>query len=330
MIFWNKLRAWTLQHKHLSGFLIILILIVFGSLIASISLISLNDARTSTSTISPLSSNRGLGLDLGLGAQQESFLQNYTEPASGGAEVEVKEANFTIKSENAEDEVRIVREISARYEGYIERSNKSETNTILRISMTVRIPTDSFEQFIDELQNFDVKNYTINNYRIPIQRELDELDILERALGDYSKIRKEINSVPIGEEKINLLMNITKSELELKRLEKTFGRSLSGKERQGELATIRVSLEQKLKAELWPENIDNKFRDGFQRALESILDSIVSISTGSIALFFQVIQWIIYALTVSIPVLFIYKILKHLYDRFWPKESSKDNANKVG
>lgn len=323
MTFWNKLRMWALRHKLLSVLLIILALVIFG-LLAIASSVSLNSVRTSKSILQPLSTNRGLNFNLGLSQRtSQSFQENYTE-SEAGAEIEVKEANFTVDSNDVEVEVNLVRKMSSTYQGYIERSNKRETSTALKTTVTVRIPVNNFEQFINELQqSFNIKNYTISNYRIPIQRELDELDILRRALEDYSKARKEISAMSVGEEKIRLLMETTKAELDLKQREKNFERSLTGKKRQGEFATVVLNLEQKVKAELWPENIGNKFRDGFKRALESILDSFVSLSTGSIALFFKVIEWLIYALIIIIPTLVVYKILKRLHRRYWFKENPK-------
>lgn len=313
----NKFRKWLTHHKTFVGLLVFLIIVALLGIIT----ISLTDLSGSRSGIIPQSVSDVASYDargtLQSTGESASHSIRPPEDGGGGEEVEVKEANIDVDSENARQDSETVRSTSEEYDGYIEQSNKSETNTHLRINMTTRVPSSDFESFIEDLQNkLEVEDYSVNNFRIPVQREIDELDIIRRSLDNYATIRQDVMEMTTGEEKISLLMEITNKELELKEREKRFERSLVGKQERSDMATVRITLEERLEAELWPEEIVNRFRDGLKNALDDVVESLVAIVTGGISFLFQVINWMVYSIIFIVPVALLYKLGRKLYRRF--------------
>jgi|GEM_PF-2547480 len=333
-----KVKEWIKNHKIATAGIVIVGLFVIGMMISMV-LVSLGGARSkgayylSTQNY-PSSEGLPISSPLSTGGIDVSSLWGDSSgggvkmPSESGEEVEVKEGSMEIKSEGAEEDLAEIKSIMENYSGYVERSNKVITNLYIRLNLTLRVPSESFAFLVDELkEKFEVESYNIRNYRIPIGRELDELEILSESLTDYENIREEIKKMGLGKDKIDLLMQLTDKELKLKEKERIYQGMLSSKEKQGELATLNVGLEQKKSPTVWPEDISDQFKDRLRRALDNTIKTLKDLVGGSIEIFFKAIQIVIYIFIIGVILAVFYRLTRGLFG--WlirKKRTSRENT----
>lgn len=309
-----NLKNWILNHKILTTVIIgIIILIIFvvawGMFSALRSVGGIRDVG-----MPPSMANSGFRANFNLGGSQNTVSSS---PVNSSSEIEVKRGRMVIKSQDAEADFNKLSVEAKNYGGYIERSDKSISNVSITIDAVLRISPDQFMKVIERLkQEFNVRSYNIDNYRISAQREVDELEVIHKTLADYEKLRQEIEKMPIGDKKISLLMNLTNQELALKQKEKNYQRELSSKEKEGDLATLNITIEQRKAAKLWPEDIGNNFKDRLSTAFKTSITILDNIVGGSIELFFRVIELIVFAIIIIIPVVFTWRIVRIIYWRY--------------
>ncbi|PIR01711.1 MAG: hypothetical protein COY73_00370 [Candidatus Nealsonbacteria bacterium CG_4_10_14_0_8_um_filter_37_14] len=188
--------------------------------------------------------------------------------------------------------------------------------------MTLRVPSEKFFDLVEKLkEEFEVESYNVKNYRIPIGRELDELQILSDSLSDYEKIREEIKAMRAGKDKIELLMQLTDKELELKEKERKYQGAVSSKEKQGAYATLNINLKQEKSPKIWPENVLDRFKDRLRRALDNTVEILKDLIGGSIEVFFKAIQIAVYIFIVGIVLAGFYRLGKELFKRLIRKKN---------
>jgi hypothetical protein len=239
-------------------------------------------------------------------------------------EVEVKEGSMEIKSKDAESDSKEIKSIVENYEGYIERSEKRVTNLFIIVNATLRVPPERFLDLVEELKKkFEIDSYDVKNYRISIEKEIDELEILKKSLRDYEEIRGEIKAMKISEEKIELLMKVTDKELLLKQEERQYQREILTKKRQGDFASLNLTIEQKRVAKIWPENVLNRLKDRLRIAFDNSVEILRNTIGGGIELFFKVIQGIFYLAIIVIPLAITWRIGKTIYQRYWKQRLEK-------
>jgi len=118
--------------------------------------------------------------------------------------------------------------------------------------------------------------------------------------------------MPVGKDKIELLMRLTEKELEIKRKERSYQREISSQKRRGEYATLQVTLKQRKSPKILPENVWNEFKDRIRKALENVVDILKDLIGGGIELFFKAIQLAIYLFIIAIVIGVFYKLAKKL------------------
>ncbi|MCK4550659.1 MAG: DUF4349 domain-containing protein, partial [Candidatus Aenigmarchaeota archaeon] len=180
------------------------------------------------------------------GLSYNSNTQTRTDESSGPSYVEVKEGSMSIETKSAEQDASEIRSLTESFGGYIEDERKYDNTYNTNINIRSRIPDDNFHGFVDTLKNtYDEKSFTLSFYRVSTQNEINELDILNTALGSYSELRTRAMQTELNSNQIDLLFKITEKELALKRLEKQYTTTLSNKQQKSSYATITVTLEQK-------------------------------------------------------------------------------------
>lgn len=258
--------------------------------------------------------------DTGTGDAPERTAEKAFEDS---AELQIREGNFKVKSGDAQDDMETLKNAVHDFNGYVEQSRKSETNLFIRITATVRVPVNDFEEFLQIFHDrFEVESFEIRDFRINVQRQLDELEIIARAHQELQNLRQEVAALPADSRRIDLLMNITNKELDLSRREAQFQRDLVSSQRRADMATFVVVFDQTVKAKVWPENLANRFRDSLRRSLDNVANAVIGTGTDGLALLARVVQLIVYAFIIVLPVWGTILIVKRLRKRLanWQKK----------
>jgi len=305
-----RIKNWIKTHKIATVGIVIGIIIV--GLIGSLVMVSLSGARYRAGYQHEIAlKTPGLLSSL----EKVTKTAEYEAPQVKG-EIEVKEGSMKIESKKAEDDFAEIKSITKDYQGYIERSSKSTTNLYIQINLALRVPSEKFVDLVEELKKeFKVDSYNIRNYRISIEGELDEFQILKESLSDYEDIREEIKEMRIGKDKIELLMQLTDKELQLKQKEKGYQREISSQEKRGEYANLNVVIKEKKSPKIWPEDVLARFKDRLRDALDNTVEILNNLVGGTIELFFRVIQIAVYIFTVVIILAVFYRLCRGLFRR---------------
>lgn len=251
-----------------------------------------------------------------MGAPSRSIMPapTYTPSPGAGPYVEVKESSLTIETTDADGDSLQIRTLTESIDGYVEDSQKYETESRININMRARVPADRFQEFVDSLNaQYEPKDFSVSFYRLSIQRETNELDIIATALANYGELRNRTMAIPLDEKQINLLFTLTQKELDLKRLEKQYTSSLAGKQQLSDYSTVTMTLEQKKEVKIMPEDLGERLRLKVKGALDDIANSVMDLLTGSVAVFVSAIQGVIYILLVAMPLIAGYRLLKKAY-----------------
>lgn len=303
----EELQKWTMEHKLASVVITVIVLVVAGF---SVSLF-----KASTGYMGAPSGGLRQRVEKGAAPTED-----VTRGGGGGAGeyVEVKKAQFNVDTESADQSSREIRDKTENYGGYVEESRKDTTDLYKRIYVTARVPTSNFTDFVEKLKKeYDVDSYNVRNYRLGIQRELDELDILNKSLQEYESYREEIKEMNLTKEKLDLLMEITEKELWAKERMKHYKRGLAEKYQMSEYATVRITLEEKRVVDIAPENIGNRFNQQVKEMLDNVVTALIETVTGAVEMFFSAIKYIVYILIIAIPLALAYKLGKRIYNRYW-------------
>jgi len=254
-----------------------------------------------------------------------SYRQASVETASGGAVNEspdasgvlIREGNVLIDSEDTvQDEIEI-RTLTESFNGYIQEASQSNSNTRHRTNMTARVPADSFADYVDSIRDrFEIENYQIRDFRIEIQEQTTELDIIADTMDRYAEMKAELQRMAVGAERINLTMDITDKQLDLKRQENRLTQQVDRVNRRGDMATLNITLDQRVSAEIWPEDIGNEIRDKIRSVINDVVGITIAIFTTSLVVFMTTIQWAIYLLIILGVLWFAWRLLRKLYRRF--------------
>lgn len=309
MSLFDQLEGWIADHK------LVTFLIVIAILVPALFLTFL-----SSSGVHYASQNFEKSVESGNGLADYSAKPDEGTGGSAGSYVEVQEGDVNIKSENVDKDSNKVKDYVKQFNGYVEQSHKSYSDFYNKISLTIRLPSEGekLNQFIEELkQEFKVESYNVKNYRISIQQEMDELTVLNKTIGDYEEIRQEVNQMENNREKMDLLMELTEKELDLKEKQDNYERDLSREEMRGDMATVNVMIKEKKSVKVIPQNIGNRFKNKVQDMLDSIVNILMNIVTFGVTLFFRVIQIIIYLIIIIVPLAFAYKLGKKAYRKYW-------------
>ncbi len=329
---YSKIKAWMSKHKIITGIFGLFIFLIAGhfaiGIVAYIArgglMMSSPSYKMESEAPSPVSSPSSMDysisfpspmdmdldfLDYDYSREEGLLYDDWSDEGLG--ELEVKEGRMTVKSENAENDYKKLEKIVKEKGGYIEVNRKTETSRLLTIYFKARIPMEHFDEFIREVKNsFETENYHTSNYRIDIRYQVDEIAIIDRALESYNKIRQEALEMPPGAEKVELLKMITDEEKNLVGDQAYFQRDLMDRERDSDMAKVSITIEEKITPVLWPEDLGNRFRDKINNAIESITVSFMNILVNSFILAIKVIEYLLYALIIIIPVIFVWGWVK--------------------
>lgn len=312
----KNLKESILDHKF--ALLVGVLLIIFGlgsaALIFNSVTSGLGDFQQSAdANYEPLDKSRALESDAG----SSGFLPPVGDEEVSGSYVEVQEGDIEISSEDIENDISSIRNLTEGFDGYVEESRKTEGSLYTNADLTVRVPSDDFQEFIDRInQDYNVESYDVENYRVSTQREIDELTVLNRSMEDYEKIREEVNKMENDEKKLELLMKVTDRQLELQEKRKRYQRDLSDKQQRGNMATVDINLKEERKVDIWPDNIENRFKDELSQMLDTVVDTVITTFTGGVVLLFKSVKYLVYIGILLLPLGLAYKLGRRLYSRY--------------
>ncbi len=242
-----------------------------------------------------------------------SALMSTPAPESGPY-VDVKTSSLTIETIDADGDSSQIRALTESLDGYVETTNKYDGETAVNVYLTSRVPSDRFQEFVDSLNaQYEPKDFSVSFYRLSIQRETNELDIIATSLANYAELRNRTMQIPLDEKQINLLFTLTQKELDLKSLEKQYTSSLTGKQELADYSTVTITLTQKKEVKIMPEDLGERLRLKVKQALDDISNSVMDLLTGSLAVFVFAIKSVVYIILFVVPLVAGYRLLRKLY-----------------
>jgi hypothetical protein len=247
----------------------------------------------------------------------EYYVDDYrgydAQAGPGLNEIEVKEGSMEIRSEDAESDFRRIEDFVKEEEGYVENSYKTEGVNFVKIYAQIRIPVGNFKSFEEKImESFDVESFSLTDYRIDVQKQIDDLSIIERAIEDYNVLREKALNLPLGKEQIEMLSTITNEMQYLAKQHREIERELGSKRRQSDLSLFQITITQRVKSDLWPEDLSNTFRDNLSWKIEDITTIFVTIIPNIFLVFIKVIEYTIYLFAIILPIIFTYRLMKNV------------------
>jgi hypothetical protein len=235
--------------------------------------------------------------------------------SSGGAgEFEVHEGSMHVEAVSATSAVASFREITDTHSGYIQSTNRSTANTKRRIHIVARVPAARFAQYTEVLkEQFDAESFSVQNYRISVRRQQDEIDVLTNALNDYQDLTERAKQTELDTDQITILKELTQTQLDTVSELRRYQRQLAQQQDRSVKATFSATFAQTIPAPIWPDEIGNTFREKLADAVETAIMALIATVTGAIVVLARVVQFIVYALIVIIPVYAVYRGLRYLY-----------------
>lgn len=296
----KKLKQMFLEKKAWSAvgvFLLLMALGVFGLFMNSAIDLQSQSAKESLGY-------RGGAADIGIPPRERG----------SGSYVEVQEGSAQINTDYIEQDIEKIRNLGGKYDGWIESSSKSHGELYTTADITVKVKSENFQAFISDMkQNFEVESYSVQNYRLYTERERDELDILNKTMMEYESIRQEVEKMNNNAEKLDLLMQITEKQLQLKEKRNQYENSLSDKQQRGDYATLKIELNEKREIDLVPDDLGQRFRNEVNDMVDNVSNTLISTVTGGVEIFFEAIKYIVYLAIVAVPLSFAWRIGRKVF-----------------
>jgi hypothetical protein len=163
------------------------------------------------------------------------------------------------------------------------------------------------------MKNFDVKNANLELYRVSVEQQQDEIQILQSSLGIYDNFLKRAEALNVSESSIELIMKITERKLDVMRLLRQYGYSVEQVQKQSNYASLSITLTQEKKIELMPEDLGSELRSKLRNSIRDITNAGTDLITVPVVIFVRIIIWIIYAIIVLVPIFIALRIIIRVY-----------------
>lgn len=233
-----------------------------------------------------------------------------SELLSKPEEYKIKRGSASIKSMDAPSDYERIQHKAITLDGWVETMSKSEDYSRLSMTANLKIPFENFDSFADWLMhNFDVKSANFELYKITVERQQDEIEILLVALEVYDRLLERAEEMNVSESSIELIMKITQRKLDVMRLLRQYGYSIEEVERKAKYASLSITITQEKKIKIMPEGLGRELRARMRNSVRNITNTGMDLITKPIVLFVKIIVWIVYAIVVLIPVFIAYRIL---------------------
>jgi hypothetical protein len=317
----NKIINWIKTHK-LAVLAIFLAIIFMGSVVLFVGRLFLSSmiiGRRSYDTYkyaagsaeyAPLSTS---GSNLFIDSYERKIDEQASDILSEPTEYQIKKGSVTIKSKDSSSEYEILRQRTQYIQGWVENMKKHEDYTQKTITTTLKIPFESFDSFTEWMvNNFDVKDANLELYRVEVEKQRDEMQILMEALDVYDRLLVRAEGMEVTEESIEVIMKITQKRLEVMRLLRNYGYSIEKIEEKSDYATITVTLKEEKKIKIMPEDLGKELRIKMRNAISNISEMGLDLLTIPLVVLVKTITYILYVVIVIVPVFIAYKIMRRI------------------
>jgi len=204
--------------------------------------------------------------------------------------------------------------------GWLERWSKSEDYRQIIFSLSLRIPAEHFDEFVDWLASeFKIERSNFELYRIVVKREMDEIAILLDAQDVYTRLLERVEKLEPSDWQIDAVMKLTNKKLEIMRKLREYGYTVEEAKEKERYSTLSLQLIQEKPIRLVPENLSRKLRMKIRDLVSELSEIGMNLITVPIALFFKVVLWIVYAIVILIPIFVVGRFLWKVYQKIQKK-----------
>jgi hypothetical protein len=245
---------------------------------------------------------------------EQQVEQQTGEILSNPSEYQIKRGSANIKSTDADSDYERLKQKTESSNGWVETVSKNEDYGQISITTNLKIPFENFDSFADWLmKNFDVKNANLELYRMTVEQQQDEIQILKIALDLYDKLLQRAETMNDTESSIELIMKITQRKLDVMRLLRQYGYSVEQVEKQSKYASLSITITQEKKIAIMPEDLGRELRSKLRNSIRDITNAFTDLITVPIAIFVKIIVWIIYAIIVLVPIFVAFRIVVRVF-----------------
>jgi predicted RND superfamily exporter protein len=307
----------SLIKKHKIIFLVVFIILIIVGVISYSFIGGLYSTRMGVSEYAPAYVPL---TEISKTSYEQQIEQSTGEILSKPSEYQIKKGSASIKSTDASSDYEKLRQKTESLNGWVETVSRNEDYRQISITTNLKIPFENFDSFADWLmKNFDVKNANLELYRVTVERQQDEIQILQMALNIYDKFLQRTETMNVTESSIELAMKITQRKLDVMRLLRQYGYSVEQVEKQSKDASLSITLTQEKKIELMPEDLGRELRSKLRNSVRDITNAGMDLITMPVVIFIKIIVWITYAIIVLVPIFVAFKIIVKIFKLIWNK-----------
>ena len=310
----------SLIKKHKLAFLAVFIILIIVGFISYIFIGSMYSARMGGSGYYENAPSYAPLTGISKSSYETQVEEKASEVLSKPSEYQIKRGSASIKSVDASSDYEKLRQKTESMNGWVETVSKNDDYRQISITTNLKIPFENFDSFADWLmKNFDVKNANLELYRVTVEQQQDEIQILKVALDVYDKFLQRTEEMNVSESSIQLAMRITERKLDVMRMLRQYGYSVEQVQEQSKYASLSITLTQEKKIKLMPEDLGSELRSKLRNSVRDITNVGTDLITIPIVIFVKIIVWIIYAIIVIVPIVVAYKILVKVFKFTWNK-----------
>lgn len=304
----------SLIKKHKIIFLAVFVLLIIVGFISYVFMSSMLSSRVGGGSYSENAPAYAPITGITKTSYEQQIEQQTGQILSNPSEYQIKRGSASIKSTDVNSDYERLKQKTESSNGWVETVSKNEDYRQITITTNLKIPFEKFDSFADWLmKNFDVKNANLELYRVTVEQQQDEIQILQVALSLYDKLLQRAEAMNDTESSIELIMKITQRKLDVMRLLRQYGYSVEQVEKQSKNADLTITLTQEKKIELMPEDLGRELRTKFRDSIRDITNALTDLITVPIAIFVKIIVWIIYAIIVLLPIFVAFKIIVRVF-----------------
>jgi len=250
--------------------------------------------------------------------------------------LKIKEGTVGIKSKNPYEERKRIEEKAREYGGYVEHLSRAESKYEVSLSLTLRLPADSFDEFVEWLvDNFEIESCNVRMYTVSVFLTKTEVDVLEDAMKDFESYSKDFDELmerakegnitpqllevmwKIIEKKKSLTYEMTDLQKRINSLRYRLA------EESSELAKLTVNLIYKKPVKVVDKDFTRELAISVKELVENAVRALKDITVGTLILFLNLcvllVHGLVYVIVGLIGFAAVYKLVIFFRKKFFVK-----------